>query len=258
MTPQVAIIGCGYWGNNLVRNFAQLGALRMVGDTAEAGRKLAAEIAPYAQVVANVEEMLGALVEGAVIATPAETHYELTRQALEAGKDVLCEKPLALTFEQGTELVCLAARQGCILMLRHVLECHPGLGVPARQAGWMSRHGHRLDDPDGDGVMICPESGWRYKEMELGVLRCQVCLPLSVAVPLGLELAFTSQFELADGTLVQDELVFVGKALSHGEYRDVEIVLTRSEEALLGTGLLEGESVATLFEKVRAYQECMV
>jgi UDP-2-acetamido-3-amino-2,3-dideoxy-glucuronate N-acetyltransferase len=46
------------------------------------------------------------------------------------------------------------------------------LGVPARQVGWTSRHGHRLDDPDGDGVMICPESGWRYKEVEPGVLRC--------------------------------------------------------------------------------------
>ena len=46
------------------------------------------------------------------------------------------------------------------------------LGVPARQRGWMSRHGHRLPDPDGGGVMVCPESGWRYQEVEPGVLRC--------------------------------------------------------------------------------------
>ena len=46
------------------------------------------------------------------------------------------------------------------------------LGVPARQRGWMSRHGHRLQNQSGDGVMICPESGWRYKEAEPGVLRC--------------------------------------------------------------------------------------
>ncbi len=77
----------------------------------------------------------------------------------------------------------------------------------------------------------------------------QVCLPLSVAVPLGLELAYTSQFELADGTLVQDELVFVGKAFWRGEYRDVEIVLTRSGEALLGTGLLEGAQVQLDFAR---------
>lgn len=46
------------------------------------------------------------------------------------------------------------------------------LSVPARQKGWMSRHGHRLRDPSDDGIMICPETGWRYKEVEPGVLRC--------------------------------------------------------------------------------------
>lgn len=46
------------------------------------------------------------------------------------------------------------------------------LGVPARRRGWMSRHGHRLAEPDGDGIMMCPESGWRYREVEPGVLRC--------------------------------------------------------------------------------------
>jgi UDP-2-acetamido-3-amino-2,3-dideoxy-glucuronate N-acetyltransferase len=46
------------------------------------------------------------------------------------------------------------------------------LGVPARRKGWMSRHGHRLQNPDAEGVMICPESGWRYQEFEPGLLRC--------------------------------------------------------------------------------------
>ncbi len=46
------------------------------------------------------------------------------------------------------------------------------LGVPAKQKGWMSRHGHRLLNPNEDGIMGCPESGWRYKEVEPGVLRC--------------------------------------------------------------------------------------
>ena len=127
MIPKVAVIGCGYWGKNLVRNFAQLGALRMVCDAFEAGQKLAAEMAPQAEVVAGVDEVLSAPVEGIVIATPAETHYDLARQALEAGKDVLCEKPLALTYEQGAELVRLAEHQGRILMVGHVLEYHPGI-----------------------------------------------------------------------------------------------------------------------------------
>jgi len=127
MIPQVAVVGCGYWGKNLVRNFRELGALRMVCDAAEAGRKLAVEMAPHAKVVADVDEVLSAPVKGVVIATPAETHYKLARQALLAGKDVLVEKPLALTYEQGAELVKLAERQGRILMVGHVLEYHPGI-----------------------------------------------------------------------------------------------------------------------------------
>ena len=92
--PQVAVIGCGYWGKNLARNFRQLGTLRMVCDTAEQGRKLAAEMAPHVEVVADIDEVLSASVEGVVIATPAETHYELARQAggskvhIEGGNDV--------------------------------------------------------------------------------------------------------------------------------------------------------------------------
>jgi len=127
MSPKVAVIGCGYWGRNLVRNFAQLGALQIVCETSEEGRKLAAEIAPEAQVTSDVNEVFGLPVAGVVIATPAETHYNLAKQALEAGQDVLCEKPLALTYEQGAELVRLAERQKRILMVGHVLEYHPGV-----------------------------------------------------------------------------------------------------------------------------------
>ena len=46
------------------------------------------------------------------------------------------------------------------------------LGVPAAQKGWMSRHGLRLPKPDADGIMVCPESGWRYRQDQPGVLRC--------------------------------------------------------------------------------------
>jgi UDP-2-acetamido-3-amino-2,3-dideoxy-glucuronate N-acetyltransferase len=60
------------------------------------------------------------------------------------------------------------------------------MGVPARQHGWMSRHGHRLTNPDADGVMTCPESGYRYREAEPGVLRC---LDLDEDAPLPAELS---------------------------------------------------------------------
>ncbi len=123
---RVAVIGCGYWGKNLVRNLAQLDALALVCDHTEAGRKRSSEIAPAVKVTAHVEEVLLSHVPGIVIATPAETHYALARRALEAGKDVLCEKPLTLTYDQGAELVTLAERMERILMVGHVLEYHPG------------------------------------------------------------------------------------------------------------------------------------
>jgi UDP-2-acetamido-3-amino-2,3-dideoxy-glucuronate N-acetyltransferase len=68
------------------------------------------------------------------------------------------------------------------------------VGAPARQVGWMSRHGHRLTDPNGEGIMVCPESGFRYKEVEPGKLRC---LDLDEEAPL--------PTELAKGTLSYDE-----------------------------------------------------
>jgi predicted dehydrogenase len=127
MRPSVAVIGCGYWGKNLVRNFGRLGALAMVCDATQTGRATAAEIAPQAPVVTRLEEVLQSDVPGVVIATPAETHYDIARQALQAGKDVFVEKPLALTFEQGSGLVRLAEDVKSVLMVGHVLEYHPAV-----------------------------------------------------------------------------------------------------------------------------------
>jgi predicted dehydrogenase len=124
---KVAVIGCGYWGKNLVRNFYNLGALAMVCDMTHTGRSLAKELAPQAEVVPAFEAALQAPVAGLVIATPAETHYELVMQALEAGKDVFVEKPLALTYEQGAHLIRLAETSERILMVGHVLEYHPAI-----------------------------------------------------------------------------------------------------------------------------------
>lgn len=123
----IAVIGCGYWGKNLVRNFHQLAVLSMVCDATDSGRRTASEIAPGVTVVARVEDVLDSDVEAVVIATPAETHFDLTRRALSAGKDVFVEKPLALRHAEGVALQELAADLGRILMVGHVLEYHPAV-----------------------------------------------------------------------------------------------------------------------------------
>jgi predicted dehydrogenase len=123
----VAVVGCGYWGKNLVRNFQQLGALHMVCDATSTGRAAAAAVASTVPITDDFEKVLASDVAAVVVATPAETHYDVARAALHAGKDVFVEKPLALTFEQGAELVKIAQAGGRILMVGHVLEYHPGI-----------------------------------------------------------------------------------------------------------------------------------
>jgi UDP-2-acetamido-3-amino-2,3-dideoxy-glucuronate N-acetyltransferase len=87
------------------------------------------------------------------------------------------------------------------------------LGNPGRQAGWMSRHGHRLDSPDFDGVMRCPETGFRYKEVEPGTLRC---LDLDEEAPLPAPLSFGSK---SYGQFKGDSKYGYSAALSQGAVR---------------------------------------
>jgi len=124
---QVAVVGCGYWGKNLVRNFRDLGALSIVCDETTRGRATAYDLAPESIIVSEIQNVLDSDISGVVIATPAETHYELAARSLRAGKDVLVEKPLALTQEQGAHLVELATKHKRVLMVGHVLEYHPAV-----------------------------------------------------------------------------------------------------------------------------------
>ncbi|MBV8985030.1 MAG: Gfo/Idh/MocA family oxidoreductase [Acidimicrobiia bacterium] len=127
MNVGVGILGCGQWGANHVRVWSAAGALRAVFDV-EPSR--AQEAAARAGVLAtsSVEELLGRRdIKGVVIATPAATHAELGLRALEAGKDVLIEKPLALTVGDGRKLVELAEAQGSVLMVDHLLNFHPAV-----------------------------------------------------------------------------------------------------------------------------------
>jgi len=122
--PGVAVIGCGYWGQNLVRNFAELGALTAVCDL---DRARADEFAARYRVPARsfTEVVADPAIANVVVATPAETHAAVAREALQAGKNVFVEKPLALTVADAEGLVRLAAERGRVLMVGHVLQYHP-------------------------------------------------------------------------------------------------------------------------------------
>ena len=98
--PQIALVGCGYWGKNLCRNFHALGALAAVVDAAENGQTTARSIVPDTEITDIFDDVLrNEQIQGVALASPAQTHTELAIQAMQAGKDVLVEKPMALTLE---------------------------------------------------------------------------------------------------------------------------------------------------------------
>lgn len=126
--PNIAVIGSGYWGKNLVRNFAELGALAVICDTDKVTRDALAAQYPGCRAVADFAEVLqDESIQAVSIATPAETHGALVRQALLAGKDVLVEKPLCLIEDEARSLVALAKQQGRLLMVGHLLWYHPAI-----------------------------------------------------------------------------------------------------------------------------------
>jgi predicted dehydrogenase len=118
----VAVIGAGYWGPNLVRNFSGSDRvdLRWVCDLSEERARKAAGRYSTIAVTTSIEAVLeDPTVEAVALATPAFTHTDLGLAALAAGKHVLVEKPLAPTVAEGRKLVEAAAAAGLVLMLDH-------------------------------------------------------------------------------------------------------------------------------------------
>ena len=123
-TPHIAVIGCGYWGKNLVRNMVELGALAAVVDSHEATARAMTEA--YKVPARSLEDVLAdKAITGLVIASSAPTHAPLALAALEAGKHVYVEKPLALTISEATKMAALAQKKGKALMVGHLLQYHP-------------------------------------------------------------------------------------------------------------------------------------
>ena len=126
--PKIAVIGCGYWGRNLVRVFRELGALVLVCDGQESGRREAQRLAPEAVIVGDFQAMLERDdINCVALATPAETHETLALHALMSKRDVFVEKPMALNVKQGRRMHLTATKHDRILMVGHILEYHPAI-----------------------------------------------------------------------------------------------------------------------------------
>ncbi|MGF1469306.1 MAG: Gfo/Idh/MocA family protein [Sandaracinaceae bacterium] len=126
----LAVVGAGGWGRNHVRNFAALpGAeLRYVCDRSPEVRAAVDNLFPGVRVCEDLATVLeDGEVQAVVVASDASSHHELTRRALESGRDVLCEKPLTLSSASSAALCDLAEAQGRILMVGHLLLYHPAV-----------------------------------------------------------------------------------------------------------------------------------
>jgi predicted dehydrogenase len=120
--PKIAIVGCGYWGHNLIRNFAELREveIKAVCDFDLTALARVKRRYPAVELQPNYDEILSdSRIDAIVIATPASTHYPLAKRALLAGKHVLVEKPLATSSAQALDLIEHSEKQGKTLMVDH-------------------------------------------------------------------------------------------------------------------------------------------
>ena len=124
MSPHVAVIGCGHWGKNLVRNFSELGALHSVCDpnaalADEMAERFSVRAAEFEAICSDID------IDGVVIAAPAPLHASLAMQAFAAGKHVYVEKPLAINAAEASRMIEAAADSKKHLMVGHLLQYHP-------------------------------------------------------------------------------------------------------------------------------------
>jgi predicted dehydrogenase len=131
MSPvSIGVVGLGYWGPNLARNFDAIPGSRLAWccDDSERARAQIAERFPGVRVAADVQELLAdPALDAIAIATPVPSHAELTVRVLDAGKHCFVEKPLAQSVAGAVRAVEASARSGRVLMVGHLLEYHPGV-----------------------------------------------------------------------------------------------------------------------------------
>ncbi|NIP28890.1 MAG: Gfo/Idh/MocA family oxidoreductase, partial [Phycisphaerae bacterium] len=126
----VAVVGAGYWGKNLIRNFATTARsnLKYVCDLDEKRLAIQKKNFPFIETTKDFHKALSDReVEAVVIATEVPTHFGIAQQSLEAGKHTYVEKPMTSTADESKKLVDLAKEKRVKLMVGHLLEYHPGV-----------------------------------------------------------------------------------------------------------------------------------
>lgn len=128
MKKCVAVIGCGIWGRNIVRNFYNLNALHSVCDLDEENLKMIGELYPDINITKNFDELLSnPEISAMCIVTPSHTHFKMVKKALLAGKNVYVEKPISTSSQEAKELKEIAEQMDVKLLVGHLLLYHPAV-----------------------------------------------------------------------------------------------------------------------------------
>ncbi len=188
-------IGAGtkIWHGTHVMKGAQIGEKCILGQNVYIGNDVL--IGSNVKIQNNVSVYTGTEIEDDVFLGPSCVLTNITNPRSQIVRHSLYEKTFikrGATIGANATIVCginigrYAFIAAGAVVAKDVPDYALMIGVPAIQKGWMSRHGNKLPAPDNDGIMVCPESGYRYKEVEKGVLRC---LDLYEESPLPLEMA---------------------------------------------------------------------
>ena len=189
--------GTKIWHFSHILRGAIIGERCIFGQNCQVGEKV--RIGNNVKVQNNVSIYTGTLVEDDVFLGPSCVLTNVTNPRSQVNRHSLYEKTVIrrgatiganATIVCGTELGRYSFIAAGAVVARNVPDYALMVGNPARQKGWMSRHGHRLGSPDAKGIMVCPESGYRYQETGQGMLRC---LDLDEDAPLPEELTVGSK-----------------------------------------------------------------
>src|SRR5574344_1519477 len=125
---KVAVIGCGVWGRNIVRNFYNLGALKIVCDIDDENLKKVTEQYEGVEVTKDYNEIINdPEITAVAVVTPSHMHYKVVKAMLMAGKHVYVEKPISTVAQEAKDLMELATEKGLTLMVGHLLLYHPAV-----------------------------------------------------------------------------------------------------------------------------------
>ncbi|MBC7236278.1 MAG: Gfo/Idh/MocA family oxidoreductase, partial [Chloroflexi bacterium] len=125
----VGVVGCGYWGPKLIRNFQSIPGsdLQIVADLRRDRLSHVEGLYPTVKTTTEYRELLRSPIEAVAIATPVHTHFDMACEALRHDKHVLVEKPLTSNSEQAQELIALAEERQRVLMVGHTFEYNPAV-----------------------------------------------------------------------------------------------------------------------------------